>query len=76
MITRFRVEATHSDKEKLMEQLQDAVCEIMKMSSNVTTAEESEPHGEWECTDDVISRVNGGYRGRMVFIFHDTSEVG
>jgi hypothetical protein len=71
MITRFRVEATHSDKDALQEQLLDAAAKIQEVASDRVT----DPKGAWEITDDRIEGKPGAYRGRMVFVFAEGEYV-
>lgn len=75
MITRFRVEGKHDDKEQLAQ-------ELALHASRIIGAIGQE--GEWECTDDVISRVKPAYgagkklkkyTGRMVFMFHKNPDA-
>ena len=61
MITRFRVEGRHFDKEKLTEQLFEAANRVREIS-NVP------PETEWEITDDRVDGRPGNYKGRMVFV--------
>lgn len=65
MITRFRVEAKHEDKDRLQEQLFAAASRIQVMEHY----DAAELDGEWEITDDRIEGRPGAYRGRMVFVF-------
>lgn len=59
MITRFRVEGKAETRDGVIDLLQHCAGRIMQ--------ECGDPTVEWECTDDVITRTEGGYRGRMVF---------
>jgi hypothetical protein len=69
MITKFRIEATHADKELLMAQLEDAAVKVMKLAKDDRgVSEANEPDCEWECTQDVITGSPGQYAGRMVFV--------
>lgn len=68
MITRFRVEGSGAGKQELADDLSEQASRIINLFGQ---------DGEWECTDDVISRsrsVEGPYVGRMVFKFHPKDE--
>ena len=68
MITRFRIEGEGKSKEELAEKLLDTVgCVIGYVNKD-------QPHGEWECTQEVSVMMKGGeYAGRMVMKFHPGS---
>lgn len=64
MITRFRVEAEHEDKEQLLDLLPF-------MASRFIAECNEQPDGEWECTQDVNSFDDKRklHVGRMVLVF-------
>jgi len=63
MITRFRIEGWHKTQQDMVDQLTLTACEIMRNASD--------QEGEWECTQDVTEKTKLGYKGRMVFKFHE-----
>lgn len=67
MITRFRVEGKHEDRDKLTEQLFSAASKIQAIARD----DAEDPDGEWEITDDRIEGKPGNYKGRMVFVFDE-----
>lgn len=69
MITRFRVEAEHVDREKLIDQLSHAAMSIISSMRSFNVRVKGQ-EGKWECTSDVISGKPGEYKGRMVLVYH------
>jgi len=76
MITKFRLEGTHQDKDQLIEQLNSAALRVIELAKRERgISEANEPDGEWECVDDFIQGKPGNYKGRMTFVY-DEAEVG
>jgi hypothetical protein len=62
MITGFRIGAVAVERDDLIERLLNTVGYILDLPG--------QPPGEWECTQDVTSKTETGYQGRMNFVFH------
>jgi hypothetical protein len=81
MITRFRIEGEHPDKQELIDEL------ALIASKIIGLVDPSEEKGNWECTDDVVHAVSAlghsasvgidksilarppHYKGRMVLVY-------
>jgi len=63
MVTRFRIEGEGRSKQDLIEYLTEQVSCIIGSLDQPT-------NGEWECTDDVVTKSGNGYKGRMVLKFN------
>lgn len=62
MINRFRIEGEAKKKDALIDELSLSALRVISALNN--------KNGEWECTDDVVTKSDGGYKGRMVLKFH------
>src|SRR5262245_53747793 len=70
MILRFRIEVENVSRELAEEELAEWSTKFMHQ---VALEHADDLCGKWECTDDVVSKIQDkadSYRGRMVLKFH------